>query len=152
MFARKIRNYSGSFSVQIISKTGGKYRVIETVGTSNDPEEIEKLIVEAKNRINYHANQIQLFSILSKTDLAIKNFLANINNLQIHTIGPEIIFGALFDRIGFGVIREELFRHLVVARLAYPTSKLKTVDYLYRYKGIKIEVDSIVMGHPKGAS
>ncbi|MDP2816643.1 MAG: IS1634 family transposase, partial [Rectinemataceae bacterium] len=35
------------------------------------------------------------------------------------------------------------FRHLVVARLAYPTSKLKTVDYLYRYQGTATTVDAI---------
>jgi len=35
------------------------------------------------------------------------------------------------------------FRHITIARLVYPTSKLKTVDYLYRYRGIKISVDAI---------
>ena len=143
MFVRKNRNRSGSVSVQIISKETKRYRVVETVGTSKDPEEIEKLVVEAKNRINYPANQAQLFSTLSKTDLAIKNFLAGLSNSQIHTIGPELIFGTLFDRLGFGIIKEKLFRHIVIARLAYPTSKLKTVDYLYRYRGIATEIDTV---------
>lgn len=143
MFVRKNRNRSGSVSVQVISKENGKYRVVETVGTAKDPEEIEKLVIEAKNQINYPANQPQLFSILSKTDLAIKNFVARLSNSQIHTIGPELIFGTLFDRLGFGVIKEELFRHITIARLAYPTSKLKTVDYLYRYQGITTEIATV---------
>ena len=46
-------------------------------------------------------------------------------------------FGNLFNQLGFNVIKDELFRHLVVARLAYPTSKLKTVVYLYRFRGIQ---------------
>ncbi|MBU0577913.1 IS1634 family transposase [Patescibacteria group bacterium] len=143
MFVRKNRNRSGSVSVQIISKEHKKYRVVETIGTSKDPEEIERLVVEAKNRINYPAKQTQLFSTLSKSDLAIKNFLAELSNSQIHTIGPELIFGMLFDRLGFGIIKEKLFRHIVIARLAYPTSKLKTVDYLYRYRGIATEIDTV---------
>ena len=143
MFVRKIRNRSGSISVQIISKDSGRYRVIETVGTSKDSDEVEKLVIEAKDRINHPANQAPLFSLLSETDVAIKNFVEKITNLQIHTIGPELIFGKLFDRIGFNVIKDELFRHIVVARLAYPTSKLKTVDYLYRYRGIRMEVDTV---------
>ncbi|MFH1859008.1 MAG: IS1634 family transposase [Patescibacteria group bacterium] len=69
--------------------------------------------------------------------------MRNISNLQVRTIGPELIFGTLFDNIGFNAISEELFRHIVIARLTYPTSKLKTVDYLYRYRGIKIEIDKI---------
>ncbi len=143
MFIRKNRNRSGSISVQVISKEHGKYRVIKTIGCSKDPDEIEKLIMEAKNYINYPPNQPPLFATLSKTDLAILNFVENISNLQIHTIGPELIFGTLFDRIGFNRIEDDLFRHITIARLAYPTSKLKTADYLYRYRGIKISVDAI---------
>lgn len=143
MFVRRNRNRGGSVSVQIISKDGGQYRVVETVGTSKDFDEVEKLVVEAKDRINNPTNQAPLFSFLSGTDVAIENFVENISNLQIHTIGPELIFGNLFNQIGFKVIKDELFRHLVVARLAYPTSKLKTVDYLYRYRGILMEVDTV---------
>lgn len=40
-------------------------------------------------------------------------------------------------------MNQHLFRHLVVARLAYPASKLKTVDYLYRYRGILTHEDAI---------
>ncbi len=142
MFVKKNRNRSGSISVQIISKKFGRYRA-ETVGTSKNPDEIQRFIQEAENRINYPKNQLPLIPTLSKTDLAIKNFLENTSNLQVRTIGPELIFGSLFDRIGFNVIQEELFRHIVIARLAYPTSKLKTVDYLYRYRGINIKIDEI---------
>jgi len=142
MFVRKNRNRSGSTSVQIITKVRGK-NLVETVGSSKDADEIEKLVVEAKNRINHPTGQTSLFPTLSETDLTIKNFLENLSNLQIHTIGPELIFGNLFDRLGFNVIKNSLFRHIVLARLAYPTSKLKTVDYLDRYQGIKIEVDAV---------
>jgi len=65
----------------------------------------------------------------------VEDFLNQISNSTVRTIGPELIFGTLFDRLGFSIIKEDLFRHLVIARLAYPTSKLKTVDYLYRYQG-----------------
>lgn len=143
MFVRKLRNRSGSISVQIISKEGGRYRVVRTIGTSKDPEKVEKLVVEAKNQIDHPDNQVSLFPILSETDVAIENFLGEMTNLQVHTIGPERIFGQLFDRLGFNVIKEKLFRHIVIARLAYPTSKLKTVDYLYRYQGLEIEVDAV---------
>lgn len=143
MFVRKLRNRSGSTSVQVISKDSGKYRVVETVGTSTDPDEIEKLVIEARDQINHPVNQTSLFPVLSETDAAIENFLGKITNLHVHTIGPELIFGNLFNQIGFNVIKDNLFRHMVVARLAYPTSKLKTVDYLYRYRGIQMQVATV---------
>lgn len=143
MFVRKNRNRSGTISVQIISKQDGKYKVVETIGCSNHPEEIEKLTNKAQNKIDFPPDQPQLLSILSQADLAIKNFVDSLSNLQICTIGPEIIFGTLFDRIGFNAIKDPMFRNIVITRLAYPTSKLKTVDYLRRYRGLKIEVDAI---------
>lgn len=62
---------------------------------------------------------------------------------QLHLVGPELLLGKIFDDIGFGAIADELFRHLVITRLVYPVSKLKTVDYLAKYKGIQISVYSI---------
>lgn len=139
MFIRKNHNRSGSISVQIIFKKKGRYKLVETVGTSSNQDEIEKLMIRARNKINYPPpNQPPLFSALSKTDLVIKDFADDLNNLQIRAIGPEIIFGRLFDRIGFNAIKNDLFRHITIARLAYPASKLKTVDYLRRYRGIDI--------------
>lgn len=67
MFVRKIRNRSGSVSVQIISKNGGRYRIIETVGISKNPEKIKKLVIQAKDQIDHPTNQAPLFSFLSET-------------------------------------------------------------------------------------
>ena len=32
---------------------------------------------------------------------------------------------------------------MVIARLSFPLSKLKTVEYLYRYQGVSLDVDTI---------
>ncbi len=143
MFVRKVSNRSGSFSVQIISKESGKYRVVKTLGSSLDPDVIECLVYEAKQAISQAKGQLKLLSVKTKDELAVESFVSQLKNSQIHTIGPELIFGTLFDRIGFSAVESSLFRHLTVARLAYPTSKLKTVDYLYRYRNIKTSKDAI---------
>jgi len=139
MFIRKKPNKTGSISVQIIDKSSGKYKVAKTIGSSNNPEEIKRLEIKARNFLI--GSQLKLFK--TSEEATVENFLQDLSNSQIHTIGPELIFGTLFDRIGFNAINEALFRHIVIARLAYPTSKLKTADYLYRYKGISIDVQSI---------
>lgn len=143
MFVRKKANKSGSISVQIIDKSIG-YKVVQTVGSSKDPDEIRRLIAKAKESIQTcDGKQTSLFHFKTPEEQSIEKFLAELSNAQIHTIGPELIFGRLFDKIGFNVIKGKLFRHIVIARLAYPTSKLKTVDYLYRYRGIRMEVDTV---------
>lgn len=143
MFVRKKKNNSGSISVQIIDKSKG-YKVIQTIGSSKDQNEVKRLIDKAWHIIQTcNGMQKQLFSFKTNEEMAVEKFVKELSNAQVHTIGPELIFGTLFSRIGFGTITDEMFRHIVIARLAYPTSKLKTVDYLYRYRGIRIEVDTV---------
>jgi hypothetical protein len=142
MFVRQKRNASGSISVQVIDKTKS-YRVVKTIGSSKNPEEIERLVALGEAFIESHKNQYSLFPKEQLRNATVIDFVTRIQNSQIRTVGPEIVFGKLFDKLGFGVIPDRLFRDIVIARLAYPTSKLKTVDYLYRYQGKTISVDSI---------
>jgi hypothetical protein len=141
MFIRKKKNKSGSCSVQIISKADGKFNVIKTIGSSRDEQELGHLILQAKQEIERIKNQPGLF--ISESDLLVESIFKGLSNASIKTVGPELIFGSIYDKIGFGVLKEELFRHLVIARLAYPLSKLKTVDYLYRYQGIHLDIDAV---------
>lgn len=140
VFVRKKRNASGSTSVQIISKAEGKYQVIRTIGSSGDVNEIERLVHLGQQEVERINSQTRLFV---ESDQAIDRFLDSIRNASVSTAGPEIIFGSIYDGIGFNAVKEHLFRHLVIARLAFPLSKLKTVDYLYRYQGVYLEVNKI---------
>ena len=143
MFVRKKKNKSGSVSVQIIDKSDG-YRVFQTIGASENQDKINLLVQKAQHIIQTcGGKQGELFSFQTAEEAAVKRFLGQLSNQQVRVVGPEIIFGTLFDRLGFGSIPEELFRHIVIARLAHPVSKLKTVDYLYRYQGVTVEADSI---------
>lgn len=144
MFVRKNRNRSGSVSVQIVSKENGKYTLVKTVGSAIEAHEIDHLAAQAQAIIGTSAvSQQRLFSIKTTEAVKAESILRDIENADIHTIGPELIFGTLFDRIGFNIVPDILFRHLVITRLAYPCSKLKTVDYLRRYRGEEISIDSI---------
>jgi len=143
MFVREKKNNSGSISVQVVSKTSRKYKIVKTIGCSRNLDEISRLVIQAKQYINQASRQLQLFSVKSSTELAIEAFIANLSNFNIVTMGPELIFGSLFDRIGLDKVDDELFRHLVIARLAYPTSKLGTVDYLQRYQHKRIEISQL---------
>jgi transposase len=147
MFIRKNRNRSGSYSVQIISKSSGKYKLVKTIGSGTTEQELQKLTYLAKQEIERLSQQPRLF--VSETDTIVENIFSSLNNASVRTIGPEIIFGRIYDSIGFGEIKEELFRYLVISRLVFPLSKLKTVEYLYRFQGISIDIDAVYRFHDK---
>jgi len=141
MFVRQKKNKSGTISVQIITKSYGKYKVVKSFGGSTNPEIVLGLVFKANQEIKRLESTPSLF-VLEK-DVLITSFLSEVENAQIRTIGPELVFGKIFDYIGFNTITEDLFRHLVIARLAFPLSKLKTIEYLYRYQGISLEISAV---------
>lgn len=145
MFVRRNRNRSGSTSIQIIDKSGGQYKILQTIGVTKNPRQADLFADQARAIIQriISENQLELLSLKSKQTFILEHFLQNLTNNSLQVIGPELIFGALFDSIGFNIIPDILFRHLVITRLVYPTSKVKTVDYLKRYQDKEISVDQI---------
>lgn len=141
MFIREKKNKSGSVSIQIIQKINGKSSLVKTIGSALDPQSIANLLELGKQEVYRLQGQHSLF--VFEKDALIESFLSELNNAQIRTVGPELVFGKIYDAIGFNAIQAELFRHLVIARLAFPLSKLKTIEYLNRYQGLSIEVDTI---------
>jgi transposase len=141
VFLRQKKNKSGSVSVQIISKDRGRYKVIKTIGSARTDQQLATLVYQAKHELSKIEAQSGLF--IFEDDAFIESFLIQLQNSQIRTVGPELIFGKIYDSIGFKAITEELFRHLVISRLAFPLSKLKTIDYLYRFQGINLEISSV---------
>lgn len=142
MYVRKKQNRSGSISVQIIDKNNGKYKVIKTIGSSKDIDEVERMYIQAKDLIPKLQKQ-STFNFLSNKDENILEFIKNLGNSDISAIGGELVFGKLFDRIGFNIINNQIFKDLVISRLIYQGSKLKLIDYIRRYENREISVYSI---------
>lgn len=139
MFVRKKKNKSGVISVQIIEKQNGKSVLIKTVGSSADEAILKRLIEQGEEYILHFGGQ-QVFQFENESQVVEAHFKA----LQsFRLVGPELLLGKIFDDIGFNQIKDELFRHLVITRLIYPVSKLKTTDYLYKYKNEQIDVERI---------
>jgi transposase len=141
VFIRQKQNKSGSTSVHIVSKARGKYKIIKAIGSSSSHEGLSILLHQAKYELSIIQAQPSLF--ISDEDSIIQGFLETISNGNVQVIGPELVFGKIYDHIGFNAIKENLFRHLVIARLAFPLSKLKTIDYLFRFQGLQINISTV---------
>ena len=141
MFLRKKPNKSGSISIQIIVKRHGKFKVVKSIGSGGTEQEVEKLWFLGKQELGRLTNQSNLFE--SQQDFLLDKAMESLSNSHIRTIGPELVFGSIYDSIGYNQIDENLLRHLVIARLTFPLSKLITVEYLYRYQGISLNIDSV---------
>lgn len=139
MYVRQKRNKSGKISIQVIDKSKGKYSVLKTIGCSDKSKEIAKFVLDAKSWIKNKTGRIEIdFSL---TEKLVTNVLDSIHSLK--RVGYDLVLGKIFDDIGFNKIKDDYFRELVLARVAFPRSKLKTTEYLYRYKQIDWNEDQL---------
>lgn len=139
MFVRKKPNKSGVVSVQVLAKINGKSKLIKTIGSSEDERVIEELVSKGKQYISAFGGQAALD--FSDESSLIKSVFQHIDS-HIE-VGTELLLGKIFNEIGFNVINDKLFRQLVFSRLTYPTSKLKTSDYLEKYHDLDYPVQQI---------
>ena len=139
MFVRKKKNSSGVISVQVIDKSSGHYRLLKTIGSSSDQKEVERLFDEGKQWIKQETGALELDFTNYKHHTQL--VLQGLEEISVH--GPELLLGKLFDQIGFNEIKDTLFRKLVLARLCYPASKLKTTDYLAKFQYINVDVQVV---------
>jgi transposase len=138
MFVRKKKNASGSISIQIIQKVKGKYKVVKTLGSSFEEQEIEKIYRQAQEAIPHLFNQLNLF------DKSVPPLNLNeLSNESIRIIGPTLIFEKIFDYIGFNKIRDGIFKDLAISRITHPGSKLQLSEYLRENHDKDISVDAI---------
>ena len=129
MFVRKKKNKSGTLSIQIISKSKGRYKVIKTIGCAKTKREEELMVLLANTELERIKGNLSLF--VEHDDLVVDSFVDGIANDHLQVIGPELILGKIYDKIGYpkgGC--PDYFRSLVLCRLVYPGSKLKTVPVI----------------------
>jgi len=142
MFIRKNKNRSGTYSIQIIEKKGRKNKVIKTVGCAKTEREEELLLTIAHHEIERLKGLQSLF--VEPEDIIIDSFVESIGNRDIQIVGPQLVLGKIYEQIGYGeIIEDDFFKLLVICRLVYPVSKLRTVSYLKRHLNKDISVYSV---------
>ena len=139
MFIRELRHKNGRIYIQVVDKSSGRYKVLKSFGSSLTSEGVLELKKLASIWINEHqcVREIDFTHEIQQ----IEQMLSGITQLKL--AGIELVLGRIFDEIGFNKINDELFRSLVLYRLVYPKSKLKTTEYLYRYEQKEWSEDAI---------
>jgi transposase len=139
MFVRKKPNKSGVVSVQVIDKSSGRYKLVKTIGSSSDIFEIEQLVAKGKQYIKRATGSQEID--FNNYDAIYEQVLSSISSHKL--VGIDLVLGKIFDEIGFNQIEDNLFKDLVLYRMVYPKSKLKTTEYLFRFTQKSYSEDDI---------
>lgn len=143
MYVRKKHNRSGSTSVVVVSKASGKYKEIKSFGSSTCEDEIDSLCDKAATWIRSFGDQQEL-DFDDRRSKELEDTARVIDNMDSVLInGTQLLLNQVYDSIGFNRIPDEILRHLVIARVSQPGSKLATVDYLKSYYDEDVDLNHI---------
>ena len=149
MFVRKKANRSGSISVVVVDKSGGKFKEVHKVGVASDASDVEALIVLGNKWIREYEERIHPTIDFDgekekrrlEQSTLIDEYFGRIENVQLN--GCELILDRVFDLVGFGRIEDKVFRQLVCSRLSFPASKAATVEYLKNHFDDDVDLSKI---------
>ena len=133
MFTRRKHNRSGTISVVVVDKSGGRFTEIHRVGVARSEEEAAALEAEGRHWIDTYGGQ-QMIDFESKAETELRtaeDVLSGIRSARLTAV--QTIINKVYDSIGFNEIKDEELRHLVIGRICQPMSKKATVDYLRRH-------------------
>lgn len=145
MFVRKKRNRSGTISVVVVDKGQGGFKEIKRFGVAQSEEEAEILFEKASAwLLQYGGQQILDFDEPLAKEQEKSQTLQMLDNVESVLLNaPQKLLSRIYDDIGFNGIKDEILRHLVIARICQPMSKAATVDYLKSYFDEDVELVKI---------
>jgi hypothetical protein len=120
-----------------------------TIGIAKDANDIDSLVNDGREWISKEESrrhpQLDLYGeereACDREREEVRRVLSQVSNILLN--GCDLILDRTFDRIGFNRIDDEVFRKLVKARLAYPTSKAATVEYLKNHFDEDVDLSKI---------
>ena len=149
MFVKRKKNRPGTTSIVVAEKTKGSYKELVTIGIAKDANDIDSLVNAGHEWISKEKSrrhpQLDLYGeereACDREREEVRRVLSNVSNILLN--GCDLILDRTFDRIGFNRIDDDVFRKLVKARLAYPTSKAATVEYLKNHFDEDVDLSKI---------
>lgn len=86
------------------------------MGFATTRHKIENLVNLANQETDNLSQQSHFFR--NGSDAAVDKVFDTLQNADIRMLGPEMVFGKMYDPIGFAAINEPMFRYLVIFRIA----------------------------------
>ncbi len=131
---RQIKYAKNSTSVQVYKIENRKRIIIRHIGTAHNEEENKNLLALANDFIKKASKQLGLFN----NDSA--NTILNLNQTEFIGIRYNFLYeliSKIVITIGFDKIKNQLLIDLVILRMIEPASKLRSIELLEEYFGIK---------------
>jgi transposase len=131
---RQIKYSQGSVSIQVYKIKDRKRVIVRHIGTARTEQEKEGLLCLAYDFIDKASKQLSLFETEQPSNIL---YLNQTEFLGVYYTFLYDLLHKLILTIGFDKINSRLLVDLVVMRMVEPASKLRSIELLEEYFGIK---------------
>ena len=131
---RQIKYSKNSTSIQVYKIENRKRIIVRHIGTARNEEENINLLALANDFIENASKQLGLFNSGST------NTILNLNQTEFIGIRYNFLYeliSKILITIGIDKIKNQLLIDLVILRMIEPASKLRSIELLEEYFGIK---------------
>jgi transposase len=131
---RVIKTASGANAVQVVYYRNRKRVVFKHIGSAKNTQELESLKIVAQDLIKNFNPEIPLFE---ETKLDNLLYLDKTEFLGVHFTFLYEVLSGLLSQIGLSQIKKLLLLDLVAIRVVEPASKLRSIELIETYFGIR---------------
>lgn len=131
---RVVKTASGANAVQVVFYKNRKRFIFKHIGSATNNNELESLKLVAKDVIKNFNPEIPLFE---ETKLDNLLFLDKTEFLGVYSTFLYEVISGLISQVGLDRIRKQMLLDLVTMRIVEPASKLRSIELLDSYFGIK---------------
>lgn len=144
---RTTKTASKNTAVQVVLRSKKKTTVVKHIGTAKSPEELNQLLELARQYVYKKNNTAPLFPEFLGADKQ-RHFVA-IENLKFlnacHKFAYEFL-SYFYELNNFVALKNNLLKDLAIIRIIEPASKIRSIELLKKYFGIKYSRNSVYRG------
>ena len=143
---RVIETASGASAVQVVYYRNRKRVVFKHIGSAKSSQELDSLKLVAQEVINRFSPEISLFEEVKLGNLL---YLDKCEFLGVYSTFIYEVISGLISQIGLDRIKKQLLLDLAAIRVVEPASKLRSIELLETYFGIKHRRQSYYQSAPQ---
>ena len=143
---RVVKTASGASAVQVVYYRNRKRVVFKHIGSARNCQELESLILVAQDLIKTTSADLPLFEDVKLDNLL---YLDKCEFLGVYSTFLYEVICEVISQIGLDKIKKQLLLDLIAIRIVEPASKLRSIELLESYFGIKHRRQSYYKSAPQ---
>jgi len=147
---RTTKTASKNTAVQVVLRSEGKTKVVKHIGSARTQTELDRLLRLAHQYIHRENNTSPLFPDFLGVDE--QKHLVAIENLKFinayHKFAYEFL-SYFYELNNFATLNNSLLKDLAIIRIIEPASKIRSIELLNKYFGIKYSRNRVYRGLQK---